>query len=98
MKWSLIFGLFSGYYEGRVILALMPLGVEHFDAVFDPPLASQVILALMPLGVEHSTHCVAASESTEVILALMPLGVEHSSPSRDTRPCACDPRIDAVRR
>ena len=37
-----------------MILALMPLGVEHLILRLSLVLCSPVILALMPLGVEHS--------------------------------------------
>ena len=36
-----------------MILALMPLGVEHPVSSFSSALRIEVILALMPLGVEH---------------------------------------------
>ena len=37
-----------------MILALMPLGVEHLENRSRHSNAVSVILALMPLGVEHS--------------------------------------------
>ena len=39
----------------RVILALMPLGVEHVSGAYHGSDVDGVILALMPLGVEHDS-------------------------------------------
>ena len=84
-----------------MILALMPLGVEHSRLGQDRNESHYVILALMPLGVEHTKpHRERRKFGFWVILALMPLGVEHTSPRSGSRwrPTVCDPRIDAVRR
>ena len=81
-----------------MILALMPLGVEHSP---DPRTAAfwrRVILALMPLGVEHRCPFGAPHISIRVILALMPLGVEHRFLVTTVGNSSGDPRIDAVRR
>ena len=82
-----------------VILALMPLGVEHCAPGLQVQASPAVILALMPLGVEHPLSSATMTNGSAVILALMPLGVEHFRSAVDQVPrVACDPRIDAVRR
>ena len=84
-----------------MILALMPLGVEHSEEERAEYLAKKaVILALMPLGVEHSRDRYRSARARRrVILALMPLGVEHCRTQRIfTMRQERDPRIDAVRR
>ena len=61
-----------------VILALMPLGVEHPSERSGTAPPVPVILALMPLGVEHVSRAMKIARTPKlVILALMPLGVEH---------------------
>ena len=45
-----------------VILALMPLGVEHSSKPARPRGRRLVILALMPLGVEHDSRCVRLAQ------------------------------------
>ena len=77
-----------------VLLALMPLGVEHSCARTNAACFAMVLLALMPLGVEHPGREPSSSRPKRVLLALMPLGVEHARSGRAThrlRHRSCSP-------
>jgi len=84
----------------EVLLALMPLGVEHaFMASLVGAALPLVLLALMPLGVEHGRCAATSARAGPVLLALMPLGVEHSTDVVQWREYVrCPSRLDAVRR
>ncbi len=75
----------------RVIISVMPKGVEHYAAVRSD-LIFTVIISVMPKSRNSSTA------GSRVIISVMPKGVEHIERTSGTLESASDHLCDAERR
>ncbi len=61
----------------RVVVVVMPSGVEHLRGLGPIELSDGVVVVVMPSGVEHQACSYGTSRVGLVVVVVMPSGVEH---------------------